>query len=118
MCALITGIELEGDRYIVDYDTVGFRPLIHGDDPGATEHDHHVHFFFDSTAPANAGVNGTPAGSWEVWGLQRGGGALRFDEFTTGDAAGARNLCVAVATSGHAVVDDAARSGNCVELPT
>jgi hypothetical protein len=117
MCALITDVTLQGRRYVVDYATVGFEPLVHGDDPGAEEGDHHVHFFFGSTAAANAGVNGEPPGSWEIWGLRRGGGELVFDEFTVDDANGASELCVAVATSGHAVLDDAARTGNCVELP-
>ena len=71
MCAFITDIRLDGDRYIVDYATAGFDPLIHGEDPGASEHDHHVHFFFDTTDVGNAGTNGQPPGSWEVWVLRR-----------------------------------------------
>ena len=34
MCAFITDIRLDGDRYIVDYATAGFDPLIHGEDAG------------------------------------------------------------------------------------
>ena len=86
LCAFITDIRLDGDRYIVDYATAGFDPLIHGEDEGASEHDHHVHFFFDTTDAGNAGTNGQPPGSWEVWGLQRGGGELVFDDFTVDDA--------------------------------
>ena len=89
----------------------------HGEDAGATEHDHHVHFFFDTTAPGNAGANGRPPGSWELWGRQRGRGELVFDEFTVDDAGDAEQLCVAVATSGHEVLADADRTGNCVDLP-
>ncbi len=117
MCAFITDIRLDGDRYIVDYATAGFDPLIHGEDPGASEHDHHVHFFFDTTDAGNAGTNGQPPGSWEVWGLQRGGGELVFDEFTVDDAGDAEQLCVAVATSGHEILADAELTGNCVALP-
>ena len=117
MCAFITGIRLDADRYVVDYATVGFEPLVAGEDAGATEHDHHVHFFFDSTAPGDAGSNGRPPGSWELWGRQRGHGELVFDEFTVEDAGDAEQLCVAVATSGHEVLDDADRTGNCVDLP-
>lgn len=117
MCALITGIRLDADRYVVDYATVGFDPLVAGEDAGATDRDHHVHFFFDSTAPGNAGTNGRPPGSWELWGLQRGRGDLVFDEFTTEDAGDADQLCVAVATSGHEMLEDADRTGNCVDLP-
>ena len=102
---------------MVDYATVGFDPLVAGEDDGATEHDHHVHFFFDSTAPGDAGSNGRPPGSWELWGRQRGHGELVFDEFTVEDAGDAEQLCVAVATSGHEVLDDADRTGNCVDLP-
>ncbi len=117
MCAFITDIRLDGDRYIVDYATAGFDPLIHGEDPGASEHDHHVHFFFDTTDAGNAGTNGQPPGSWEVWGLQRGGGELVFDEFTVDDAGDAEQLCVAVATSGHEILADVELTGNCVALP-
>ena len=117
MCAFITGIRLDADRYVVDYATVGFDPLVAGEDAGATEHDHHVHFFFDSTAPGDAGSNGRPPGSWELWGRQRGHGELVFDEFTVEDAGDAEQLCVAVATSGHEVLEDADRTGNCVDLP-
>ncbi len=117
LCAFITGIRLEGDRYLVDYATSGFDPLVHGEDAGASEHDHHVHFFFDTTDVGNAGTNGQPPGSWEVWGLQRGGGELVFDEFTVDDAGDAEQLCVAVATSGHEILADAELTGNCVALP-
>ena len=108
LCAAITGIALEGDRFVADYTTTGFLPLMPGEDPGATDSDHHVHFFFDTTSPGNAGANGNPPGSWEMWGLQRGGGRFVFDAFTVGDAAGASQLCIAVATSGHDVLADAA----------
>ena len=81
LCAFITDIALVGDRYVADYATLGFEPLIPGEDPGATEDDHHVHFFFDTTAAGNAGENGNPPGSWELWGLQRGGGRKVFDAF-------------------------------------
>ena len=72
-----------------------------------------------STRPmsGNAGTNGQPPGSWEVWGLQRGGGELVFDEFTVDDAGDAEQLCVAVATSGHEILADAELTGNCVALP-
>ena len=86
LCAFITDISLDGDRYIADYATLGYEPLIPGEDAGATDDDHHVHFFFDTTAAGNAGENGNPPGSWELWGLQRGGGRKVFDAFTVADA--------------------------------
>ena len=52
-----------------------------------------------------------------MWGLQRGGGELVFDEFTVDDAGDAEQLCVAVATSGHEILADAELTGNCVALP-
>ena len=55
-----------------------------------------MHFFFDTTAAGNAGENGDPPGSWELWGLRRGGGRKVFDTFTVADGAGASQLCVAV----------------------
>ena len=49
----IDGVRLEGDRYLVDYRTAGYEPLI-SDDPSY----HHIQFFFDTVAPENAGNNG------------------------------------------------------------
>ena len=117
LCAFITDIAVEDDHYLVNYKTVGFQPLVPGVDPDATDDDHHVHFFFNSTEPENAGENGHPPGTWFLWGLKQGGGRLVFDGYKLADAAGADQMCVAVATSHHDVSADAAHTGNCVDLP-
>jgi actin-like ATPase involved in cell morphogenesis len=113
-CAFITDLALEGDRYVANYVTKGFDPLIFVDGEQGTEDDKHVHFFFDTTEPGNAGTNGNPPGFWKIWDRLLGGGELRFDDLTVADAGDATQMCVAVADHGHGVEGD---SGNCVNLP-
>jgi hypothetical protein len=117
LCTSITGISVVDSRYVVDYTTEGFLPLIVGEDPDAVPGDHHVHFFFDTTQPQNAGMNGNPPGEFILWGLARGGGQLVFNEFTVDQRGAAQQMCVVVADENHAVLADAAATGNCVPLP-
>src|SRR3712207_8173113 len=49
-----------------DFDPVIFEPNVRG-----VPEDHHVHFFFDTTAPHNAGTNGNPPGVWTIWDRDR-----------------------------------------------
>jgi actin-like ATPase involved in cell morphogenesis len=113
-CAFITNVQLAGDRYVADYVTAGFDPLI--DQPGTqgTTADHDVHFFFDTTLPQNAGTNGRPPGRWWTWDRPSGRGQLRFDQARVADGGAARRLCILVADPQNAVEPD---SGNCVALP-
>jgi actin-like ATPase involved in cell morphogenesis len=113
-CAAITQIELRDGAYVATYDVTGFDPLIY--DPGVqgTPEDHHVHFFFDTTAEANAGSNGNPPGDWRIWDRPSGDGQLVFDALGPADRGTAERLCVAVADSAHAVETG---SGSCAALP-
>ena len=113
-CAFITDIALDGDRIVADYETVDFDPLIFEAGKTGTPDDHHVHFFFNTTSPENAGSNGNPPGVWFIWDRAAGGGELRFDDLTRDQAGDASQLCVRVSDSSHAVEAD---SGNCVDLP-
>lgn len=116
-CATITSIRIDGDRYVAEYDVVGFEPRIVGEDPAAVPGDHHLHFFFDTTAPEHAGVNSPTPGAWELWDLRRGGGRQVFDAFTVDQRGDATRLCVAVATEAHHVSHEAAAGASCVALP-
>jgi serine/threonine protein kinase len=97
--ARIDAIRLDGTRYIVDYETFGYTEAL----PGM-----HVHFFFNTVPPAQAGVPG--AGPWYVW-----GGPRPFNGYKVSDRpGGATQMCILVANPNHTVVPD---SGNCVDLP-
>ena len=116
-CARIVDLRREGERFVADYAVETFDPLIFEGGVQGTPDDHHVHFFFDTTAPDDAGTNSSTPGQWTVWDRVEGGGALRFDAATVAEAEteGARRLCVLVADSSHGVEPD---SGNCLDLPT
>ncbi len=97
--AQIDGIRLEGNRYIVDYETFGYTEAL----PGM-----HVHFFFNTVPPDQAGLPGS--GPWYVW-----GGPRPFNGYSVSDKpAGATQMCALAANPNHSVV---ANSGNCVDLP-
>jgi tRNA A-37 threonylcarbamoyl transferase component Bud32 len=97
--ARITGIRIENGRYIVDYETIGYVEKL----PGM-----HVHFFFNTVPPTQAGVPGT--GPWIVW-----GGPRPFNGYKVSDRpGGATQMCILAANPNHTVI---ANSGNCVDLP-
>lgn len=97
--ARITGIRIENGRYVVDYETVGYTEAL----PGM-----HVHFFFNTVPPAQAGVPGT--GPWIVW-----GGPRPFTGYRVVDRpGGATQMCILAANPNHTVI---ANSGNCFDLP-
>jgi actin-like ATPase involved in cell morphogenesis len=114
-CASISGIRISGDHYVADYTVTDFDPLTR--ENGGTADDHHVHFFFDTTSPEDAGANSASPGQWVVWDRVDAGGALSFDEAKVADAEGnaASQLCVLVADASHGVEQG---TGNCVDLPT
>jgi len=92
-------IALDGATYVVDFTTYEFEAQL----PGP-----HVHFFFDTVPPDQAGVPG--AGPWFVY-----GGGSPFTGYGTADRpAGAERLCVLAANPDHSVQPD---SGNCIDLP-
>lgn len=87
------------ERYVVEYETFEFTELL----PGM-----HIHFFFDSVAPENAGSPGS--GPWYLYGGPRPFTGYRVSE----RPAAAMQMCALVANSNHSVQPN---SGNCVDLP-
>jgi serine/threonine-protein kinase PknK len=97
--ALIEGITLDGDWYAVDFRTLRYDAELPGQ---------HVHFFFDTVAPEQAGLPGD--GPWFVYATPS-----PFREWGPGDRPpGAEELCVLVANEDHSVQPE---SGNCWPLP-
>lgn len=97
--ARITAIARSGSTYRASFETAGFTPQ-----DGAA----HVHFFFDTVPPTQAGVPGS--GPWFMY-----FGGSPFTGYGIADRPfGARALCILVADAGHAVTQG---TGNCVSLP-
>jgi uncharacterized repeat protein (TIGR01451 family) len=97
--AQITGIGVEGDRYVVSFTTTGFAPQLPGQ---------HVHFFFNTVSPEQAGAPGP--GAWHVH-----GSLAPYSGITVAERpAGASQLCVLIANPDHSVQLD---TGNCYNLP-
>jgi uncharacterized repeat protein (TIGR01451 family) len=99
LSATITGITLVGNQYHVSFQATGFTPdIMHT----------HVHFFFNTVPPEQAGVPGS--GPWYVY-----GGGSPFTGYGVADRPqAATQLCVLVANHDHTVI---LGSGNCVNLP-
>jgi hypothetical protein len=86
-------------NYVVDYETFGYTEVLPGQ---------HVHFFFDTVSPENAGSPGT--GPWQLY-----GGPRPFTQYREVDRpANASQMCALVANANHSIVPE---SGNCVNLP-
>jgi hypothetical protein len=95
----IDEITTEDGVYVVQFTTYEYEAELPGE---------HVHFFFDTVPPEEAGVPGS--GPWILY-----GGPSPFTEYTTGDRPeGATQMCALVANPDHSVV---AGSGTCVDLP-
>ena len=95
----ITGISEENGRYLINFLASGYTPAL----PGM-----HVHFFFNTVAPENAGVPG--GGPWKLY-----GGPSPFTEYSVSDRPdGASQMCILVANSDHSIQ---LGTGNCVNLP-
>ncbi len=91
--------------YSVTFEPFGFQPLI-----GPGPEDFHVHFFFDTVAPEDAGTNGQPPGEWFLY-----DGPSPFTGYTVTDRPeGATRMCALVADAAHAIT---VGTGNCVDLP-
>lgn len=98
---LITGIRIENNRYVVDYEVYNFP----------TSPSLHVHMFFNTVPPEQAG---SPAsGPWELtWGVY---GNPPFTKYGTANRpANATQMCALVANPNHSVN---LGSGNCFDLP-
>jgi hypothetical protein len=98
---VITGISLDGNVYVVDYEVHNFpeSPQLH------------VHMFFDTVPPENAGAPGS--GPWELtWGPY---GDPPFRKYGVANRpAAAGQMCSLVANPNHSVQMG---TGNCVDLP-
>jgi uncharacterized repeat protein (TIGR01451 family) len=97
--AHITDIAIQSNDYVVYFETYGFTPEMPGQ---------HVHFFFDTVPPEQAGVPGS--GPWFAY-----GGASPFTGYGIADRPeGATQMCILVANPDHSVQ---AETGNCYVLP-
>jgi hypothetical protein len=98
---LITGIRVEGDRYVVDYEVYNFpeAPSLH------------VHMFFSTVPPEQAGSPGS--GPWKLtYGAY---GDSPFTQYGPANRpASATQLCALVANPNHTVN---LNSGTCIDLP-
>jgi molecular chaperone DnaK len=97
--ARITTIVVKSGVYVVTYEVFGYQQKL----PGM-----HVHFFFDTVPPKQAGMPG--AGPWYVY-----GGPIPFKKYKVSDRpAKATQMCILVANPDHSVIQN---TGNCVDLP-
>jgi hypothetical protein len=96
----ILGITVDdGQHYVVEYETFGYTEK---------RGDMHVHFFFDTVPPEQAGMPGS--GPWYVY-----YGPRPFKKYSVSDRpGGAMQMCALVANSDHSIQFN---SGNCVDLP-
>jgi hypothetical protein len=101
----IRGITVQGDAYVVDYETLGFTESRDG---------WHIHFFFNTVPPEQAGVPG--AGPWILY-----YGPNPFTQYRVGDRpADATQMCARVANADHTLYNapySGINTGNCVNLP-
>jgi serine/threonine-protein kinase len=88
------------DRYVVEYEAFEFKEQI-------SDTTLHVHFFFDTVSPEDAGVPGQ--GPWILY-----GGPSPFTGSLVTDRKDATQMCILVANPDHSVQPN---SGNCFALP-
>jgi hypothetical protein len=98
---LITGIRIENNKYVVDYEVHNFP-----ESPSL-----HVHMFFNTVPPEQAGYPN--AGPWKLtWGRY---GDPPFTQYGPANRpASATQMCALVANPNHSVILE---SGNCFDLP-
>ena len=103
--ARIDRIDLQNGRYWVYFETFGFTPQLPGQ---------HVHFFFDSVPPDQAGAPGS--GPWQLYPASPGAANTSpFKLLGVSDRpASASQMCILVANADHSVNQG---TGNCVDLP-
>lgn len=95
----ITSVTEDNGRYVINYETSGYTPLL----PGM-----HIHFFFNTVAPENAGSPGS--GPWKLY-----DSPSPFTGWLVSDRPdGATQMCALVANPDHSVQ---LGTGNCVNLP-
>jgi actin-like ATPase involved in cell morphogenesis len=108
-CVFITDIGRDGDNMVVQYETVGYQPH-----QNAGPDSRHVHFYFDTVPPTQAGVPADPS-NWVAWGLEEGGGELVYTFPVADIPEEASQLCASVAKVDHALDD---LNFQCVRLPS
>ncbi len=87
------------NQYSVAYETFGFTEVLPGQ---------HIHFFFDTVTPENAGMPGS--GPWILY-----GGPRPFTGYSVYQKPKeASQMCALVANANHSVIFE---SGNCLDLP-
>jgi serine/threonine-protein kinase len=87
------------NQYEVAYETFGYTEVLPGQ---------HIHFFFDTVLPANAGMPGS--GPWILY-----GGPRPFTGYSVYQKPrDANQMCALVANANHSIILE---SGNCVDLP-
>ena len=97
----INDITIDQDRYIVEYETFEFTEYI-------SSTTLHVHFFFDTVPPEEAGRPGS--GPWILY-----GGPRPFTGYTVfARPVEAEQMCILVANPDHSIQMD---TGNCFDLP-
>ena len=114
--AEILSIDFDGPRYSFTYRPTGFLPDT--SDPESF----HVHFFWSSLEPVNAGTNGPAPGAWLLWDTPTSVNNAMFD--AANRPTDATGICVIIADHEHAVADvdgdeqTDLDTGNCVDLPS
>jgi hypothetical protein len=99
LAARITNITIDGSDYVVEFETFNYNPQPSGQ---------HVHFFFDTVPPEEAGVPGS--GPWQLYEF-----STPFRGYEVVDRPpGASQMCILVANPNHSVQ---ANTGNCFHLP-
>ncbi len=111
-CVLIDSVTTDDEGLVIDYTTLGFEPLVSGETG-----DHHLHFYFDTIPPEEAG---RPAGtgSWLLWDVDdEGAKRAHGDPFLAFDAIpdAADQVCAVVATFDHFLDEDPRHV--CADLP-
>ncbi|MBW6472122.1 MAG: hypothetical protein K0B14_03260 [Anaerolineaceae bacterium] len=87
------------NQYSVAYETFGYTEVLPGQ---------HIHFFFDTVKPENAGKPGT--GPWMLYGEPRPFTGYSVYKMTKD----ATQMCALVANANHSIILE---SGNCMGLP-
>jgi serine/threonine protein kinase len=96
----IRAITVEGDRFIVDYETMGYTEALPGN---------HVHFYWNTVSESQSGVGANEA-EWFVW-----GGPPPFSGYRlTDQPETAQGICAVVANADHTI---RLGTGNCVATP-
>ena len=112
--ACITELRVDGDQLLAFYH-VNFEPTLEPSPADLQDGTNHMHFFFDTTAPEDAGTQSSSPGQWRIWANPSpfGGPPQNNGDagFVVADIPeGATKLCVLVADRGHAVEQG---TGNC-----